>query len=358
MVNSEAEGEIHQGPERLHGQTVHVPDRPSYDRETSLVRSTSHEAHSVALEATLACSGDSGQDHSGSPCSPSSPGLVAGREKCAAGPTFVPSSSRSESVYRRIKRRLGRSLRGLHCKRRLVRARKLPPHKFFGAEGSVSGPQEFRASLQGPDCSDSNRQHNCGFLHQQRKGYEIRLSLCPPLETAILVPSQGNSPEGKAHSGSLERDSRQTVQTQSGNPDRVVPRSTGVQSLVLELGSATGGLVCHSVQSQTPQVCVTGSGPDSLGGGRSESSMGKSGGLRLSSSLSSQPSDFQGGVSGLSQNDPDCSGVAQHALVLGPGQSFSSGLQICLFVCLLETLQGGYPHQKCENFNFLSQFSQ
>ena len=27
------------------------------------------------------------------------------------------------------------------------------------------------------------------------------------------------------------------------------------------------------------------------------------------------------------------------------------GMQICLFVCLLETLQGGYPHQKCENFN-------
>ena len=140
-----------------------------------------------------------------------------------------------------------------------------------------------------------------------------------------MVPSQANSPEGKAHSGSLERDSGQTVQTQSGNPDRVVPRSTGVQSLVLELGSTTGRLVCHSVQSQAPQICVTGSGPDSLGGGRSESSMGKSGGLRLSSSLSAQPSDFQGGGSGLSQNNPDCSGVAQHALVLGPGQSFSSG---------------------------------
>ena len=26
-------------------------------------------------------------------------------------------------------------------------------------------------------------------------------------------------------------------------------------------------------------------------------------------------------------------------------------MQICLFVCLLETIQGRYPHQKCENFN-------
>ena len=34
------------------------------------------------------------------------------------------------------------------------------------------------------------------------------------------------------------------------------------------------------------------------------------------------------------------------------------GMQICLFVCLLETLQGMFPHQKCEYFNTLSQFSQ
>ena len=34
------------------------------------------------------------------------------------------------------------------------------------------------------------------------------------------------------------------------------------------------------------------------------------------------------------------------------------GMQICLFVCLLEPLQGRYPHQKCENFDTLSQFSQ
>ena len=52
--------------------------------------------------------------------------------------------------------------------------------------------------------------------------------------------------------------------------------------------------------------------------------MGESGCLRVSSSLSGQPSDLQGGGSGLSQNDYNCSRVAQHALVLGPGQSISS----------------------------------
>ena len=52
--------------------------------------------------------------------------------------------------------------------------------------------------------------------------------------------------------------------------------------------------------------------------------MGESGCLCISSSLSAQPSDLQGDGSGLSQNDSNCSRVAQHALVLGPGQSISS----------------------------------
>ena len=37
-----------------------------------------------------------------------------------------------------------------------------------------------------------------------------------------------------------------------------------------------------------------------------------------------QPSDLKGSGSGLSQNDPDCPRVAQHALVLGPSQPFGS----------------------------------
>ena len=52
--------------------------------------------------------------------------------------------------------------------------------------------------------------------------------------------------------------------------------------------------------------------------------MGESGCLRFSSSLSTQPSDLNGSGSGLSHNDPNCPRVAQHALVLGSGQPFSS----------------------------------
>ena len=46
--------------------------------------------------------------------------------------------------------------------------------------------------------------------------------------------------------------------------------------------------------------------------------------LCLSPGLSTQPNNLQGDGSGLSQNDSNCSRVAQHALVLGPSQSVGS----------------------------------
>ena len=58
----------------------------------------------------------------------------------------------SSTVYRRLKRRLGRTLRGLHCKRHLVIHGKSPSYKLTGTEGNPS-PERFRASVQGPDCS-------------------------------------------------------------------------------------------------------------------------------------------------------------------------------------------------------------
>ena len=73
----------------------------------------------------------------------------------------------------------------------------------------------------------------------------------------------------------------------------MVPFSAGVQSLVFELGPTTGRPVCNPVQSQTSQVCITGTGSDSLGCRQPESAMGESGCLRVSSSLSAQPSDLQ-----------------------------------------------------------------
>ena len=166
--NPTTKATFNHGPKLLHSQTIHVSDWASdSNRETGMVRSPSHAAHSVASEASLACSRESGKGHSFASFSPCTPRLVVKREQCSSGPTITSPSTRSTGIYRRLKRGLGRTLRALHCKRHLVRPRKSPPHQLLGTKSSFSGPQEFRASLQGPDCSDNNRQHNCGFLHEQ-----------------------------------------------------------------------------------------------------------------------------------------------------------------------------------------------
>ena len=128
-------------------------------------RSPSHETHTVASKATLAHARESGKGHSVAPLSPSTPRLVVKQGQCTSRPTIAPSTC-SSKVYRRLKLRLGCTLRGLHCKRHLVSYRKSPLHQLSGVKSSLPGPLEFRASLQRPDCIDNNRQHNCSLLHQ------------------------------------------------------------------------------------------------------------------------------------------------------------------------------------------------
>ena len=172
-----------------------------------MVRSPSHEAHTVPSEASLARTRGSGKGHSSSPHSPSTSGLVVKGEQCSSGPTFASPPTCPSAIYRCLKRRLGRTLRGLHCKRRLVRHRKSSSHQPLGVKGSFSGFKELRASLQEPDCSHSDGQHDCGILHQQTGRYEIRLSVCLPLETPVIVSPQRDNLAGLTHPRSPQRDS-------------------------------------------------------------------------------------------------------------------------------------------------------
>ena len=132
------------------------------------------------------------QAYSGPSVTASSFRLVVRRGKCPNRSTLTPSSARSSTVYRRLKRRLGRSLRGLHCKRRLVSFRKSPSHKLSRTKGSPASSEAVRTSMQEQDCAGVNRQYDSCFVHKQARGYEVRLSLCSPLEASVLVPSQGH----------------------------------------------------------------------------------------------------------------------------------------------------------------------
>ena len=129
-----------------------------------------------------------------------------------------------------------------------------------------------------------------------------------PLETLVLVPSQGHNITGQAYPRLLECDSRQTLSAQSSDSDRVVSLSSGVQSVVFQVAPTISGFVCDQVQPQASQVCVSGSGFKSLGGGRSEPILGTPERACIPSCVPASPNNFEAKGSGLSQNDSDCPG--------------------------------------------------
>ena len=162
---------------------------------------------------------------------------------------LLPITTRPPTVYRCIKRRLGHALRRLHGKRSLVKVRKRLTHQFIRAQSSPPGLKIVRAVVLQPDCSGLHGQHHCSLLHQQGRGYEIRLALCPPLETDALVQPKADCPKGQTYSGAPECHSQQTIQTKSGDSDRVVPSSGGFCSDMPALAPSFSGSVCHPVQS-------------------------------------------------------------------------------------------------------------
>ena len=235
----------------LLSQAIHVPDMAlDSHRETGSVGATLHEASPLALEKSLACARSFGEDHSSTQVTPSPPGLMAGQGQCVVRPTTASSLSRSAAVYRCIKRRWwggGGTLRGLQHKKHLVTTRKQVAHKFPRIEGSFSGPQGVQAFMQESDSVSGHGQHHSCCLHKQGRRYEIRLSLCPPLETALLVQSQANSTEDQAHTRSSECDSGQVVQASTSDPNRVVPPTRGVQPPMFKMAHSSGGSVCHQI---------------------------------------------------------------------------------------------------------------
>ena len=169
-----------------------------------------------------------------------------------------------------------------------------------------------------------HRQHNSGFLHQQAGGYEIRLSLCPPLKTPVVVQPESNCVTGQTHSGSPECHCRQAVQTQTGDSDGVVSPSRGFRPTLSEVAQTGSGSFCNQIRSQTSQVCIAGTRSVGLEGRCVDSSVGEPGRLCLSSGCKSGTGGHQTVGPRMSPNHPDCSGMAQHAMILGPSQHVSS----------------------------------
>ena len=69
------------------------------------------------------------------------------------------------------------------------------------------------------------------------------------------------------------------------------------------------------------QVCICGAALGSLESRCVESTLGRSGCIHFSHCVTSKPDNIQSDRPGILEDDPDCTRLAQHTLVLGSGQS-------------------------------------
>ena len=156
------------------GPAVHVPYRPSNShRETSPPGATSYEAHTVALGKQLEGTRVTGKGDTHSQVAPPSLKMVAGGKQCSSRLTITPSKTCSANLYRRIKRRVGCSLKRAHCKGNLVSSRKQVAHKSPGTKSGLSGLKRVPRPLFKQHSPGSHRHHNSGCLYQQRRGDEV-----------------------------------------------------------------------------------------------------------------------------------------------------------------------------------------
>ena len=144
-------------PPGVFGKGVHVLDRPiNSHRKAGLPRQITHEANSMApqkqLENTrIPRKGDSSTQVFTSPFT-----MVATGKQCPHWPTITPHATCSANLYRRIKRRVGRSLKRVHCQKKLVPTGKQATHKLSGAQSGFSSLTGVSRSVRGQNGSCSN----------------------------------------------------------------------------------------------------------------------------------------------------------------------------------------------------------
>ena len=309
----------------LSGPAIHVPDRfINSDREASSPWPTTHETHSVASQKQLEGTGISGEDYPSTQILAPTLTMVARRKQRVARSTITPHKTCSANIYRRIKRRVGRSFRRAHCKRVLVGAGKQVAHQLSGTKSSVPSFERVSRSLRRQDGVSGNRQHYSGSLHKQGRRHEVGLSMCSPVENLDLVFPETSNSKSPTHPGPSECNSRQTVPAGSDHPDRMVPPSRKFSQIVQQMAPTSDRSVCHEVQPQVTPFCVSSSRFPGCSSGRTHSAMGESGCVCL-------PTDRHIGQSGgetsglpMQETHSDCPGLAQHAMVLGLGDHVQS----------------------------------
>ena len=206
----------------------------------------SHEALSVSPQGALEISSVIGQPPSLERNHFSTPRMVAGSQK--RDERCRPSSQRPQypTLYRRLKRRLGCSLRANFCKRSVVRQGKKATHKCSRADGGFSGPSNVQGPVSKPNSVGCYRQLNSVSLHKQTRRNILDRDVHSPVEDHDLVPSLPDNIKCQTHSRVSECDGQPSVQVESSAVNRIVTASAGVQTDLSQVVHSSCRPFCHS----------------------------------------------------------------------------------------------------------------
>ena len=282
----------------------------------------SHEALSVSSQGALEISSVAGQPPSldRSHCSP--PRLVAKPLKCDERRRPSSQGPQYPTLYRRLKRRLGRSLRSKFYKRAVVRAGKKATHKCPGIEGGLPGPSRLQGPVPESNSVSCDGQLNSGSLHQQARGNSLSRDVRSPVENHDLVPSLPYNIKSQAHSRVSECDGRPPIQVQPSAVNRMVPAPSGLQANLPKVVHPSCRLIRHSPESQTPSICVSYPRPKGLEHRCSEHKLDQPHGLRLPSYGSPSQGDPKDQAMPLPDHR-DSPRLARDALVLAPSAALN-----------------------------------
>ena len=170
-----------------------------------------------------------------------------------------PSSQRPQypTLYRRLKRRLGCSLRANLYKGSVVRQEKRAKHKCSRVEGGFSVSSKVQRVVLKANSVGCYGQLNSSSLHKQTRRNPLGRDVRSPVEDHDLVPSLPDNLKSQTHSRVSECDGRPSVQVKLSPDNRMVTAYTGVQTDLSQVVHSSCRSICHSSETQGSTLCIS-----------------------------------------------------------------------------------------------------
>ena len=178
-----------------------------------------------------------------------------------------PSSQRLQypTLYKRLKRRLGRSLRSKFYKGSVDGPGKKATHKRSRVEGGLPGPSKLQGPVPEPNSASCNGQLNSVGIHKQMRRSSLSRDVRSPVEDHDMVSSLSHNIKSQTHSRVSQCDGRPPVQVEPSAVNRMVTASAGVQTDLSQVVHTSCRSICHSSEPQTSTVCISSPRPKCLG---------------------------------------------------------------------------------------------